>query len=153
MAEPVILKMNVHCGKCATRIRRAIKNMHGVEKVWASPETGLVIVTGTADALALRWRLWLKIRRSATVVSDGTPERIPPEGGMTHLAPAPAYAVPPYYTWGATPPMHGAPYVAAAPAGYLYCNQLAPVQYVPRGTPARFVDDDGESPHGCCSVQ
>ncbi|XP_015690660.1 heavy metal-associated isoprenylated plant protein 3-like [Oryza brachyantha] len=93
MAEPVILKMNVQCSKCATRIRRAIKNMHGVEKVRASPETGLVIVTGTADALVLWWRLWLKIRRSANIVNDGTPEQIPPEGRMTHLAPMTTYAV------------------------------------------------------------
>ncbi|KAL6655109.1 hypothetical protein ACP70R_005935 [Stipagrostis hirtigluma subsp. patula] len=107
---PVILEMDVHCLACARKIRNAVKKIYGVEGVWASPETGLVVVDGPVDAAALRWRIQSKMRRAVAVVSDGgvaagaaPPEAYwrrmarhapPPYVGMVHLAP-PHYGVPP----------------------------------------------------------
>ncbi|TVU43914.1 hypothetical protein EJB05_03334, partial [Eragrostis curvula] len=68
---PVILHMDVHCLRCARKIRRTIEHLHGVERVWAAPESGLVFVSGTADASKLKWRIESKIGTPVTVVSDG----------------------------------------------------------------------------------
>ncbi|KAL6613777.1 hypothetical protein ACP70R_036047 [Stipagrostis hirtigluma subsp. patula] len=100
---PVILETEVHCVGCARKIRKAVENLHGVEGVWASPETGLVVVNGPVDAAALRWRIETKMRRAVTIVSDGAPPPPPPPPpppgyppyvGMAHLAP-PHYGIPP----------------------------------------------------------
>lgn len=131
----------------------------GVERVSASPGTGLVVVDGTADAMVLRRRIEHKMRRPVTIMRDGT-EDLPPEPdhhyyGMRHLAPpqyAPQPAVhPTYYTWGTTTPYPHHRY-PPQPVGYYGGNHWPsyPRRYVPNGTPA-YLDD--EMPDGCCTVQ
>ncbi|KAK3146210.1 hypothetical protein QOZ80_3BG0263050 [Eleusine coracana subsp. coracana] len=74
MATQVILQMNVHCNGCARKIRSTARTVNGVEEVWASPETGVVVVAGNVDVEALRSRIEHATRRPVTVVSDGAKE-------------------------------------------------------------------------------
>jgi hypothetical protein len=67
-----------------------------VESVWASPEQGLVVVHGTADAWALSRRIRRKLKRYADVVSDGSA----PYYGTTD---APYYGPSEPYSYGAPP--------------------------------------------------
>uniref|UniRef100_A0ACD6ABB0 Uncharacterized protein n=1 Tax=Avena sativa TaxID=4498 RepID=A0ACD6ABB0_AVESA len=71
-AWPVVLGMNVGDYKCARKIKEAIRDMPGVRSVSASREQGLVVVHGSADAWALRRRIWRKMKRRASVLSDGS---------------------------------------------------------------------------------
>ncbi|KAG2548825.1 hypothetical protein PVAP13_9KG200700 [Panicum virgatum] len=71
---PVILAMDVHCGSCAKKIRKAIMKVPGAESVTASYETGLVVVEGTADAAAVMARLRARTNKAVRVVSDGVEE-------------------------------------------------------------------------------
>lgn len=104
--------------------------------MWASPDTGLVVVAGWADASKLQGRIQRKIRRPVTIVSDGAedpPPPPPPYGGMMHLGPH-HYATPP-------PPL---------PA-YLHQRRYVPPatrQHVPPGEPSVCFED--EQPNGCC---
>jgi hypothetical protein len=70
-----------------------------VESVWASPEQGLVMVYGTADAWALRRSIRRKLKRHADVVSDGSA----PYYGSSE---APYYGSSEAYGYGAAPPQH-----------------------------------------------
>jgi hypothetical protein len=63
----------------------------GVESVWASPEQGLVVVHGTAEAWAVSLRIRHKLKTYAEVVSDGS---------------APYYGPPEPYGYGAPPQQH-----------------------------------------------
>ncbi|TVU44286.1 hypothetical protein EJB05_03722, partial [Eragrostis curvula] len=151
---PVILHMDVHCLRCARKIRRSIEHLHGVERVWAAPESGLVFVSGTADASKLKWRIESKLGKPVTVVSDG--ERcFPTYTKMEHLGPPqgypPAY---PYYGGGGGwqqyhhhhPMMMGwAP--VAPPQAYHYAPPVDPHQYVQNQAPVYFND---ENPNACC---
>jgi hypothetical protein len=81
----------------------------------ASPETGVVVVTGNPDAEALRSRIEYTTRRPVTVVSDGGAEKAAPDHWrMSRMAqsrfvpppPMPGYS--PYITMGhlAAPPQY-----------------------------------------------
>ncbi|XBI75274.1 hypothetical protein VPH35_068660 [Triticum aestivum] len=107
-AGPVVLQTDVHCHECATKIRNAVGNLLGVERVWASPDTGLVVVAGTADPAALRRRIRRKMRRPVAILSDGsTPYAGPTTTPHWHYGAgdAPPSSMPPY-GWGTAPPQH-----------------------------------------------
>lgn len=179
MAPAVILRMDVHCRGCAGKIRRAINNLLGVEEVWVSADTGLVVVKGTSpplDPSQLRWRIQTRTRRPVTVVSDGGSEdhcypppqpqqyAAPPSGyqhhhysgGMIHVGPPPPAPAYPSYPYGGG----GVGWVPAPAPPHLL--QYVPTssadggyhfpsrQYVPNDAPVWFNDDN---PNGCCSVQ
>jgi copper chaperone CopZ len=184
---PVILQMDVHCARCARRIRKALKGVHGafpsmafafaaqhtgarargsrrlappghdrgptharthadadlyimragVEDVWASVDTGLVVVAGYAlDASLLRWRVQSRSRRPVVVVSDGgaAEDALPPPDSaqMVHLGPPGGY--PQYYGW--------------APAHH---HQL-PLHGRYEAPPAYYGGHD-DNPNGCCTMQ
>ncbi|KAJ1292850.1 hypothetical protein BS78_01G021900 [Paspalum vaginatum] len=158
---PVILRMDVHCRGCASKIRRTIKNVFGVEEVWVSVETGLVVVVGASlDASLIRWRIQSRASTPVTVVSDGT-EEPPPQyyaapppycgygggGAMVHMGgggggpahlPAAAYG------------QQQHPYAAAYLLPYVPASHWVPSrQYMPNEAPAYFNDDN---PSGCCIV-
>ncbi|KAL6636571.1 hypothetical protein ACP70R_024143 [Stipagrostis hirtigluma subsp. patula] len=164
---PVVLQMNVHCLSCARKIRKAIKNLYGVEDVWASPETGLVVVDGWADAAALKCRLQSKMRRPVAIVNDGAeeddawrtaryphapaPQGYPPYARMEHLGPAPAY---PYHHGG----WRGDHRYAPEDDGFFHHRRryawnddglYSRRQYMPNDAPVCFSD---ENPN-CCAVQ
>jgi copper chaperone CopZ len=177
---PVILQMDVHCARCARRIRKALKGVHGafpsmafafaaqhtgararavvdvsfhltharmhadadlylrragVEDVWASVDTGLVVVAGYAlDASMLRWRVQSRSRRPVVVVSDGAAEDAPPpldSAQMVHLGPPGGY--PQYYGWA--PAHHQLP---------LHGRYDAPPPYY---------GGHDDNPNGCCTMQ
>ncbi|TVU45261.1 hypothetical protein EJB05_04742, partial [Eragrostis curvula] len=92
--------MNVHCNGCARKIRKTARDVNGVENVWASPETGVVVVTGNADAEALRSLIEHKTGRHVTVVSGGAAaeDQAPDGWRMTRLA-SPRHAPPPDGWW------------------------------------------------------
>lgn len=141
----------------------------GVEEVWVSVDTGLVVVSGTSlDAWLLRCQIQNSTRRPVTVVSDGAADTAPepqhaapPLGGyypqhhysgVLHMAPPPlpAGAYPYYYYYGSgdgwvpAPPQHLLQYVPTTTTvdGYFPSRQ-----YVPNLAPVCFNDDN---PNGCC---
>jgi hypothetical protein len=56
-----------------------------VESVSSSPDQGLVVMHGTADAWALKRRIWYKMKRRAHIVNDGSTPYYGP--GATTAAP------------------------------------------------------------------
>ncbi|CAO2181699.1 unnamed protein product [Urochloa humidicola] len=145
----VVLRMEVHCVRCARRIRKAIKSLYGavVQKVWASPETGHVVVAGEPclDAPVLRRQLQSMTRQRVDVVNDGgaAEEASPDNGRMVHLGPPQTYGY--YYAGG------GGWVPAAAPQQYSYGGYgYGARQYVPNEAPVCFNDDN---PNGCCVMQ
>lgn len=110
-----------------------------MERVWAFPDTGLVVVAGTADAEVLRRRIQHKMRRVVTVVSDGTGDH---RYGTTQH--------PRYYTW-ATTTSHPQP--VAYPYGGNYYRAAYPRRHVSNsnGTPT-YLDDEIPDEY-CCSIQ
>lgn len=107
----------------------------GVEDVWASVDTGLVVVAGYAlDASMLRWRVQSRSRRPVVVVSDGAAEDAPPpldSAQMVHLGPPGGY--PQYYGWA--PAHHQLP---------LHGRYDAPPPYY---------GGHDDNPNGCCTMQ
>jgi hypothetical protein len=95
----------------------------GVEKVCVSPEQGVVVVHGTANAYALRRRIRRRMRRSVTIFSHGSPPYYNfPE--TTHCGTGTLQPPP--------PPPPGCPYPAGGcGAG---CADPEPYGYVQRGT-------------------
>jgi hypothetical protein len=107
----------------------------GVSRVWASPEQGLVVVHGTADAYALRRRIERKMERPVEIVSDGgsAPYYYP---GTTTAASH--YGPPqlPAYGWGSAPP---------PPPPHAYYSHPPPVNsypYAAGGYGAGWADPD-----------
>ncbi|OEL38971.1 hypothetical protein BAE44_0000012 [Dichanthelium oligosanthes] len=70
-AEPVVLKMELHCAGCAHKVKKALKRVPGVESTMADAATNKVVVTGTADAAALKARLEAKTKKPVEIVSAG----------------------------------------------------------------------------------
>jgi len=138
----------------------ALRCNAGVEEVWVSVDTGLVVVSGSSlDASLLRWKIQARTKRPVAIVSDGggAEEPPPPQQGcplpphysrMVHPGPHAPYAHYPYagaVSWvpAAAPPQHLLQYV---PPEMLHARH----QYVPNEAPLWFND---ENPNGCCSVQ
>jgi hypothetical protein len=96
-----------------------------VKRVWASPEQGLVVVYGTADAYKLRRRLERRLDTPVEIVSDGSePYYYPDATAAPHYGPSqvPAYGrggAPRYYSqppppayYDQPPPARSYPYAA-----------------------------------------
>ncbi|PUZ42809.1 hypothetical protein GQ55_9G611300 [Panicum hallii var. hallii] len=79
-AEPVVLKMELHCAGCAQKVKKAIKRVPGVESIVADAAANRVVVAGTADAAALKARLEAKTKKAVEIISAG--------GGPKKAAPA-----------------------------------------------------------------
>ncbi|KAL6901826.1 hypothetical protein ACP4OV_004702 [Aristida adscensionis] len=71
-AQPVVLRMHLHCAGCAHKVKKAIKHMPGVESVVADAAAGRVVVAGTADAAALKARIEAKTKKPVEIVSAGS---------------------------------------------------------------------------------
>lgn len=112
----------------------------GVEDVWSSPETGVVVVSGTFDVEALRSRIEYMTRRPVTVVRGGV-EETPDNWWTTHSVSsrhAPPVETP--YHWRMGPSRY------ATPPPYAGMGHLAPPpppQYAPYPQPAYPYDDGG----------
>uniref|UniRef100_I1P7N3 HMA domain-containing protein n=1 Tax=Oryza glaberrima TaxID=4538 RepID=I1P7N3_ORYGL len=70
-ADPVVLRMELHCAGCAQKVKKSIKHLAGVESVAADVATNTVVVAGTADAAALKARIEAKTKKPVEVVSAG----------------------------------------------------------------------------------
>ncbi|CAN6302260.1 unnamed protein product [Urochloa humidicola] len=71
-AEPVVLKMDLHCDGCAEKVKKAIKRVPGVVSIMANAATNRVVVAGTADAAALKARLEAKTKKAVEIISAGS---------------------------------------------------------------------------------
>ncbi|KAL6640982.1 hypothetical protein ACP70R_019163 [Stipagrostis hirtigluma subsp. patula] len=69
-APPILLGMDLHCGACAKKVRKAVLDVPGVEAVTTDVGAGRVEVTGTADAAAVATSVEVRTRRAVTVLSD-----------------------------------------------------------------------------------
>lgn len=77
-AQPVVLKMDLHCAGCAQKVKKAIKRLPGVDTVVTDVAANRVVVAGTADAGALKARLEAKLNKPVEVVSaGGAPKKLP----------------------------------------------------------------------------
>jgi hypothetical protein len=90
----------------------------GVKKVWASPEHGMVVVYGTADAYALRRRIESEMVRPVEIVSGGSPPYYYPVATA-----APYYGPPLLPAYGGKggapqPPPHAYAWANPDPYGY-----------------------------------
>ncbi|KAF8721267.1 hypothetical protein HU200_023194 [Digitaria exilis] len=70
-AEPVVLKMELHCAGCAQKVKKAIKRVPGVESIMADAAANRVVVAGTADAAVLKARLEAKTKKAVEIISPG----------------------------------------------------------------------------------
>lgn len=77
-AQPVVLKMNLHCAGCAHKVKKAIKRVPGVDSIVTDVAANTVVVVGTADAGALKARLEAKTNKPVEIVSAGGAPKKPP---------------------------------------------------------------------------
>ncbi|KAL6648780.1 hypothetical protein ACP70R_013004 [Stipagrostis hirtigluma subsp. patula] len=71
-AQPVVLKMELHCAGCAQKVKKAIKHVPGVESITADAAANRIVVAGTADAGALKARIEAKTNKAVEIVSAGS---------------------------------------------------------------------------------
>jgi copper chaperone CopZ len=103
-AQPVVLKMKLHCAGCAHKVKKAIKRVPGtccrgvvlfpfaspsglirrllspagVDSIVTDVAANTVVVAGTADAGALKARLEAKTNKPVEIVSAGGAPKKPP---------------------------------------------------------------------------
>ncbi|CAN7114671.1 unnamed protein product [Brassica rapa subsp. narinosa] len=65
----VVLKVDMHCDGCASKLVKSVRAFQGVETVKAESETGKVTVTGDVDPAKLREQLEGKIKKKVELVS------------------------------------------------------------------------------------
>ncbi|TVU30580.1 hypothetical protein EJB05_22210 [Eragrostis curvula] len=69
--QPIVLKVDLHCAGCASKVRKAVKHAPGVESVAADMAAGKVVVTGPADAAELKDRIEARTKKPVQIVSAG----------------------------------------------------------------------------------
>uniref|UniRef100_A0A8R7RF97 HMA domain-containing protein n=1 Tax=Triticum urartu TaxID=4572 RepID=A0A8R7RF97_TRIUA len=69
--QPIVLKVDLHCAGCATKVKRAIKNAPGVESVKTETAANKVVVTGAADAAEIKERIEARTKKPVQIVSAG----------------------------------------------------------------------------------
>ncbi|CAM0879498.1 unnamed protein product [Alopecurus aequalis] len=69
--EAIVLKVDLHCAGCASKVKRAIKHAPGVESVKMDTAANKVVVTGAADAAELKERIEAKAKKPVQIVSAG----------------------------------------------------------------------------------
>ncbi|CAN6806457.1 unnamed protein product [Brassica oleracea] len=65
----VVLKVDMHCDGCASKLVKTARAIQGVETVKAESESGKVTVTGDVDPPKLREQLEVKIKKKVELVS------------------------------------------------------------------------------------
>ncbi|CAN6812140.1 unnamed protein product, partial [Brassica oleracea] len=65
----VVLKVDMHCDGCASKLVKTVRAIQGVETVKAESESGKVTVTGDVDPAKLREQLEVKIKKKVELVS------------------------------------------------------------------------------------
>ncbi|KAF8046473.1 hypothetical protein N665_3663s0005 [Sinapis alba] len=64
-----VLKVDMHCDGCASKIVKRVRAFQGVETVKAESDTGKLTVTGDVDPAKLREQLEVKIKKKVELVS------------------------------------------------------------------------------------
>ncbi|KAJ0266615.1 hypothetical protein HA466_0005880 [Hirschfeldia incana] len=65
----VVLKVDMHCDGCASKIVKCVRSFKGVETVKSESETGKLTVTGEVDPAKLREKLAEKTKKKVELVS------------------------------------------------------------------------------------
>ncbi|KAM0897721.1 hypothetical protein ACQ4PT_022371 [Festuca glaucescens] len=68
---PIVLKVDLHCAGCASKVKRAIKHAPGVESVKTDTAANKVVVTGAADAADLKERIEARSKKPVQIISAG----------------------------------------------------------------------------------
>ncbi|XP_010456760.1 PREDICTED: heavy metal-associated isoprenylated plant protein 3-like [Camelina sativa] len=68
-AVTVVLKVDMHCEGCASRIVKCVRSFQGVETVKSESATGKLTVTGALDPAKLREKLEEKTKKKVDLVS------------------------------------------------------------------------------------
>uniref|UniRef100_J3N2X6 HMA domain-containing protein n=1 Tax=Oryza brachyantha TaxID=4533 RepID=J3N2X6_ORYBR len=68
---PIVLKVELHCAGCASKVKKAIKRASGVESVTTDTAGNKVVVTGAADAAELKERVEARTKKPVQIVSAG----------------------------------------------------------------------------------
>uniref|UniRef100_A0A0E0M824 HMA domain-containing protein n=1 Tax=Oryza punctata TaxID=4537 RepID=A0A0E0M824_ORYPU len=68
---PIVLKVELHCAGCASKVKKAIKRAPGVETVATDTAGNKVVVTGAADAAELKERIEARTKKAVQIVSAG----------------------------------------------------------------------------------
>lgn len=69
--QPIVLKVDLHCAGCASKVKRAIRHAPGVESVKTDTAANKVVVTGAADAADLKDRIEARAKKPVQIVSSG----------------------------------------------------------------------------------
>ncbi|KAM0847384.1 hypothetical protein ACQ4PT_055046 [Festuca glaucescens] len=69
--HPIVLKVDLHCAGCASKVKRAIKHAPGVVSVKTDTAANKVVVTGAADAAELKDRIEARAKKPVQIVSAG----------------------------------------------------------------------------------
>ncbi|KAJ6907213.1 hypothetical protein NC651_017793 [Populus alba x Populus x berolinensis] len=86
MVQRTVLKVDISCQKCKTKVLKAVSTLEGVDTIEADQGKGTLTVTGNADPyeIILRTR---KTGKHVEVVSIGPPPAPPKQGGQTEKKP------------------------------------------------------------------
>ncbi|XP_010918668.2 heavy metal-associated isoprenylated plant protein 3 [Elaeis guineensis] len=71
----VVLKVDMHCEGCATKIKRSVKRLEGVEGVKADTAANKLTVLGKVDPWKLKERVETRIRRKVDIISPANPPK------------------------------------------------------------------------------
>ncbi|XP_011004790.1 PREDICTED: uncharacterized protein LOC105111195 [Populus euphratica] len=66
---PVVLKVEMHCEGCVSKIVKSVRAFEGVETVKAEPSSNKLTVTGKIDPLKVRDYLHLKTKKQVDLIS------------------------------------------------------------------------------------
>ncbi|PIN15767.1 Copper chaperone [Handroanthus impetiginosus] len=72
MVQKTVLKVDVSCHKCKTKVLKAVLGLQGIDKVEVDGATGTLSVTGDADP----YEIIVKVRKAgkfAEIMSVGPP--------------------------------------------------------------------------------
>ncbi|XP_057457887.1 heavy metal-associated isoprenylated plant protein 3-like isoform X2 [Lotus japonicus] len=65
----VVLKVDMHCDGCASKIVRCVRGFQGVESLTADGDAGKLTVTGIVDPVKLRDKLAAKTKKNVELIS------------------------------------------------------------------------------------
>ncbi|XP_010541313.1 PREDICTED: heavy metal-associated isoprenylated plant protein 3-like [Tarenaya hassleriana] len=68
-SSSVVLKVDMHCEGCASRIVKCVRGFEGVETVKSEAAEGKLTVTGTVDPAKLREKLQAKTKKKVELIS------------------------------------------------------------------------------------
>jgi len=69
--QAIVLKVDLHCAGCASKVKRAIRHAPGVDSVKTDTAANKVVVTGAADAAELKDRIEARAKKPVHIVSAG----------------------------------------------------------------------------------